>query len=239
MKKNLKTYVSGALTAAVMCTAVCAAPVYATQKVETIPASYENVKVYVDDALLTLKDVTGKVVEPFLYDGTTYLPVRGTAEAAGMEVKWDDATRSVYLTSGKGSETPAAEDTYTLKPYQKEWYYEFLPSRDEKFKMNGKYYTNGFELGVPKYAETKGYAVFKLDGKYDAFSAKIGVANSSYLEDASVTFYVDDAPVMTLQLLKDGDPQEISIPVKGGKMLKIERNDRNTDFIGFADAMLK
>ena len=42
---------------------------------------------------------TGTVDIPstVIYNGTTYLPVRGTASLAGMEVTWDGATKSVYL----------------------------------------------------------------------------------------------------------------------------------------------
>ena len=35
----------------------------------------------------------------FLYDGTTYVPVRAVCEAAGMDVSFDSATRTVELTT--------------------------------------------------------------------------------------------------------------------------------------------
>jgi hypothetical protein len=50
-------------------------------------------------------------VEPFVSDGTTYLPVRAIADALGKNVSWDNATKSVYIddasaTTDPGQQTP-------------------------------------------------------------------------------------------------------------------------------------
>ncbi len=37
--------------------------------------------------------------EPFIYNGTTYLPVRAVGEAVGKEVAWDNDTKTVTLTT--------------------------------------------------------------------------------------------------------------------------------------------
>lgn len=58
-----------------------------------IPVSYKNIKVVVDGKTLS----TDK--EPFIYDGTTYLPVRAVAEAVGKSVGWDGNTNTVTLGS--------------------------------------------------------------------------------------------------------------------------------------------
>lgn len=65
-----------------------------------IPVQYNNIKVVVDGKELS----TSK--EPFIYDGTTYLPLRAVAEAVGMNVTWDAATKTANLTSGSKVEVP-------------------------------------------------------------------------------------------------------------------------------------
>jgi hypothetical protein len=52
--------------------------------------------------------VSGASVEPFIINGTTYLPVRAVAEALGMEVRWDNTAKSVHIigTPSKASATP-------------------------------------------------------------------------------------------------------------------------------------
>lgn len=52
---------------------------------------------------ITPKDTNGKVVEPFIVDGTTYLPIRAVSEALGKDVYWNGQTNTVYI-----NENPAA-----------------------------------------------------------------------------------------------------------------------------------
>lgn len=70
---------------------------YALVESKGITASYNNVKIYIDQKLITPKDVNGNLVEPFIYNGTTYIPVRAVGEAFGKSVSWDGSTNSVYI----------------------------------------------------------------------------------------------------------------------------------------------
>lgn len=45
----------------------------------------------------TPKDANGNALTPITYEGSTYLPVRAVAEAAGIGVDWDAATQTVVL----------------------------------------------------------------------------------------------------------------------------------------------
>lgn len=65
----------------------------------TLQADYADIKVSLDGTPLTLTDATGKAVEPFAVDGTTYLPVRAVSTALGLEVGWDSETSTVVLSS--------------------------------------------------------------------------------------------------------------------------------------------
>lgn len=56
-----------------------------------IPVTYNNIKIMVDGKQLNSDK------EPFIYEGTTYLPVRAVSEAVGKNVTWDGATNTVYL----------------------------------------------------------------------------------------------------------------------------------------------
>lgn len=44
-----------------------------------------------------LKDVNGVSKDPILYNGTTYIPVRSVGEIFGINVDWDQETKSVLL----------------------------------------------------------------------------------------------------------------------------------------------
>ncbi|MDE6108531.1 MAG: copper amine oxidase N-terminal domain-containing protein [Oscillospiraceae bacterium] len=60
---------------------------------------YNDIKVTLDGQEVRLVDAGGNPVEPFIIDGTTYLPVRAVAGALGLEVGWNGETSTVILTS--------------------------------------------------------------------------------------------------------------------------------------------
>lgn len=65
--------------------------------VKKVKAAYTGTKVTLDGQTVPLKDADGKTVEPFAVDGTTYLPIRAVANALGLDVGWDQATKTVKL----------------------------------------------------------------------------------------------------------------------------------------------
>ncbi len=89
--QRAKDVVLGAVVGALL---IGAAPMaFAKVADAMVPVNYNDIKVTVDGEELK----TDK--EPFIYEGTTYLPVRAVAEAVGKEVGWDSATKTVTLTS--------------------------------------------------------------------------------------------------------------------------------------------
>lgn len=58
---------------------------------------YNNIKITMNGEEIKPTDANGNYVEPFIIDGTTYLPVRGVANALGLGVDWDGATNTVKL----------------------------------------------------------------------------------------------------------------------------------------------
>lgn len=71
-----------------------------TQATVSVSATYRDIAIIIDGVPLIPTDAAGNVVEPFLIDGTTYLPVRAISEALDLSVSWDNATSTVSLTSG-------------------------------------------------------------------------------------------------------------------------------------------
>lgn len=60
--------------------------------------------IVIDGTELICHDSSGSVIEPFVQDGTTYVPVRAIAEAFDTTVTWDQETKTVHL--GEKSGTP-------------------------------------------------------------------------------------------------------------------------------------
>lgn len=87
--QRMKDVCLGATVAALVMGAAPAA--YAKVANIDIPVMFNNIKIVVDGKELK----TDK--EPFIYEGTTYLPVRAVGEAVGKNVTWDAASKTVIL----------------------------------------------------------------------------------------------------------------------------------------------
>lgn len=222
MKKTLKGFFMGVLSTVF---AFCGV-VYASSITKNIEVTYDNIKVYKDNILCELKDSNGSVVEPFIYNGTTYMPVRGTADLAGMDVTWDGNTKSVYL----WDESPAAE-TFLMDacpPYAGQAF-------TDDFKMAGKLYS-GFSL------LRDGQALFNLNGKYTSLNMTVGPVDGycDISDKATVKIILDKKVVKTFEIDVTDYPIQISVPLNNALQMKIEYDsDYNTTMIGFGNITLK
>jgi len=91
------------------------APGFAESFKKNIEVSYSNIQIMINGKIIIPRDVNGTIVEPFIYNGTTYLPVRAVSEALDKVVGWDAATQTVYV-SEKGNvnnQAPAQVPTQT------------------------------------------------------------------------------------------------------------------------------
>ena len=110
MSKRLQGLIAGVLIGVMLSSSAA----FAKNIYETIQAVYMNVKLVVDGEEITPKDVNGNVVEPFIYNGTTYLPVRAIGEAFDKDVQWDGETATVYV----GDVVKPAKEVHLYdKPY--------------------------------------------------------------------------------------------------------------------------
>lgn len=101
--KKVGWFLSGVLTALLVMS--LASPAVAALAGKMIQV-YTGVNVYVDDVLIQPKDANGNPVEVFVYNGTTYLPIRAIGNALGKTVQWDAKTSSAFV--GKhSSDKPA------------------------------------------------------------------------------------------------------------------------------------
>ena len=59
----------------------------------------DGIGITLNGATFIPRSANGKQVSVFLYNGTTYVPVRAISEAMGMDVSFNSATRTVVLTT--------------------------------------------------------------------------------------------------------------------------------------------
>jgi hypothetical protein len=126
---KLKGFAVGFIVAALLFGA--AATVFASVGSYPLMASFASIRIFVDGKQVDPRDANGASVEPFIINGTTYLPVRAVAEALGMEVSWDSAAKSVYIGTLPVTPKPAEPTVPPAEAALKKW----LSEKGTDFKL--------------------------------------------------------------------------------------------------------
>lgn len=106
-----KSYIAGMLTMLLLCGIVATAGAKSGKVMQEL--TYRDIRVSLDGEVLDLRNAIGEKVEPFMFDGTNYLPVRALAEALGLNVAWDGKEVMVILTTPKPEVNAPTESTPT------------------------------------------------------------------------------------------------------------------------------
>lgn len=114
--KTCKSFFAGMLTMLLIVTMVGTA--YAAYGKVTKELEYRDISVTLDGKELNLTDAKGNPVEPFMFEGTNYLPVRAMAETLGLDVAWNGKTATVVLT------TPQAKQATYITKSGKKWHHD-------------------------------------------------------------------------------------------------------------------
>lgn len=107
----MKKWLSGFLTCLLLCGLVMTAGAKTGKVMQEL--TYRDIRVSLDGEVLDLRNAVGDKVEPFMFDGTNYLPVRALAEALGLNVAWDGKEVMVVLTTPEPEPAPEPEPPKT------------------------------------------------------------------------------------------------------------------------------
>ncbi|MGN1002910.1 MAG: stalk domain-containing protein [Oscillospiraceae bacterium] len=227
MKKKLSrklrcVVIALALTAALAGTAVAAGTVVT----KTIEANYMDIQIVVDGVAVTPKDANGKVVEPFISESTTYLPVRAIGEALGKQVTWDGETKTVYI-----GQVPGTQESWMTKlpPYQVNSASRVYDGTDPKafYTVGGVTKTEGITLCDNKGGTSNGrdpYVAFaQWNTNYQYESVTFTIAHCGDVNyNGTLTIYLDGNYVAEYDLKWDGGPRTITVPLNYAANLKLE-----------------
>lgn len=256
MFKQWKGFLAGVVLTAFVMGSIA---VFAGDISKTVDVIYSNIKIFIDGAEYVAKDANGNVVEPFIYNGTTYLPVRGIANAFGKDVVWDGANASIFL--GKtGQNQP---DNY-LDRIQ---YTDFMKGYGDNnlWKINGKItdsLKNDYTNGMLFYTQWYGYAIkddkdeanilidYPLNSQYKNISGKIVLPTSvdiagkkeNEINNGDVTcdvyFYGDGKLLHTAKSVTKTMAFNFNFDVKGVNTLTVKLKTSDDTYVALTDLAL-
>lgn len=229
-KLHVKSFIAGIIVTVMLSTIIFAAPVE-----NTIKIFYNNIKIYVDTVLVNPLDAAGNKVEPFIYNGTTYLPVRAVGQAIGKEVNWDGKTNSVFLGTYQGSKSSVHITELDYFNYQEDKDYRWWSWNSSVDKDNtGKQYSKGTSFS-PSYYLTAGkhYFEYLINQKYSRIKGTF-VLNYKYRDvnrPAVLKLYGDDKLIYTSNEMKAGVlPIGFDVDITGVIKLRLEVEYTNDSY---------
>lgn len=195
-----------------------------------IKVAMGGIKIYVDGNLKKPTDVNGNVVEPMIYDGTTYLPVRAlTGMLTDKEVAWDQESQTVYIgqrpdvgVKSVPIDEVEAYDTYSNGAVGA--ISSLYTGKDAQFTVLGDTYSPFNRMSL----RGGGYRVYKLDSNYDSIHGKfilpfdnLGSTAESTLQFYNVDQYGEETLIKKYST-KAGDPViDVDVNLQGCNSLEI------------------
>lgn len=226
MKRRLQGLIAGMLIGA-MLTGGIAIAANTTTLYDVI---INGVKIVVDGQKLNPTDVNGNRVEPIIYNGTTYLPVRAVANAFGKAVYWDGPNYTVYLGNMNGRlEYPTVELENMIS-------IEHKPYSTDKLTDN---YDNKYERAIWN-ARNRYKFNYLLNMKYSEFRATLYVPEGTSSDEVGYIKIVADGKTVytSPEMTKRSAPVDIVVNVKGCNDMKIEFSTVESTYQGGIDMCL-
>lgn len=216
--RRSKDTIRGFVLGVVITALIAAAPTaMATVGKKTIDVVYSDIRIVVDGKEVTPRNAGGQVVEPFSYEGTTYLPVRAAVDAitgGNKSVDWDQDTHTIYI-GGK----PAQEivDMSTMK---------FYPGDVDAFTSDPQRtcFHNRQQTITPFNRMVAPKGTILLGSKYTTLQCSFAITDESLADSTGyVTFTnADTNQVLKTVKMKHGEPPvDITVDVTGVDKLNI------------------
>lgn len=206
--KGVRTGVIVAVSLGLLGIALAARTAVAEPVARTIEA-YFGVKIVAGGRSI----ITDK--EAFIYNGSTYVPLRVVSEALGREVSWDGANYQVIIADEL---VKSVTHLGSLPPTDWDW---SSGKANQKVKLGGTDMSPALWVQSTRYKPA--HLSWALNGQHKTLEGIIGHPDRSRDEgEATITFTVDGKPVATINLLEGTEPQSFKIDVANALELRVD-----------------
>ena len=164
--------------------------------------------------------------KPFMYKGTTFVPLRFVADALGQPVKWDPKNQTVWIGQSEEATLIYPEKGIEYMNFQKgygsnEFEYHYDSVNPIKDNVGNEYssYTRLYVSGFASKDEAWSRLEFPLNGQYKSFKAKIGLTDKykNTQSELKMTISLDGVKAYEQKFVAGAFPEDVNIDVKNAK----------------------
>ncbi|QNK57100.1 NPCBM/NEW2 domain-containing protein [Paenibacillus sp. PAMC21692] len=168
--------------------------------------------------------------KPFIYNGSTYVPLRYIAENLGQKVGWDGETGTVFIgeTNGPNEEFLGERiQPMNTQVINSSWDNISLILEGNKVRDNQSNEYENYVTFLASMAVKQGESIYQdypLNGKYTSFKATVGIMKDEQDSPNIVTFVIEgDGKEVYTHNFGPGDfPENVSVNVEGIKKLTLK-----------------
>ena len=242
IKQKLKYFISGFLVSTLLFSSLT---VFGESIEKTIKVVYNQAKIYVNGNLVDLKDGNGKKVEPFVFNGTTFLPVRAISEALNQNVEWDAKNNSIYIGKAPNKQPSVWLDEMDYSDERKtSAVIDRLGDNNNDTDNAGTKHQHGLIYGtyIQSDSNSRLSRTYTLDQKYTKLTGVFALTNpfSSTDTKTMLKIYGDDRLLFASKEMTEGVmPEEVNVDVTGvTNLIIVFSGGGNNADLGFYDAGL-
>lgn len=224
-RDKMKGFAMGVATVALFGSLVGTA--FASGKLTSINVMKGGIKLFVDGKLIIPTDGNGTVVEPFIYEGTTYLPLRALSNALTNNqkpVKWDGDNSSIYIGQAPVS---AQTDISELKPYDgvaissgKDAIFKVLDKEIAPFNRLRSTSSDG--IGSFSYTYMLHSEYRSLNGQFVIPYSALGSKDSGTIKFFNVNKKGEETLIKEYSAKAGDDTLQVEVNLQGVEILKIK-----------------
>lgn len=193
---------------------------FATNAKKSIDVTYRDINLVIDEEKITPHDAAGNVVEPFIYNGTTYLPVRAVGEALGKDIDWDNNTSTVHINDKQLKEVYLYDIELAEQPDLKYFYKEEIGS-NKYIGFRAPFVPQPMNTNILKTFDD--YLVYSLNGKAEKVSGVLVCNGKDKGADFIITIFDDnEKPVLNKYLHANDSPVSFELDIKDWQKLTIK-----------------
>ena len=174
----------------------------------------EGIRIVLDGKEFTCTDANGEVVNPMIYDGTTYIPVRAVSSAFGKAVYWDGEESTVYLGKMDGKlQKPTATFEDLTNIAENRW--NFITEKNIFDNDNDGFYSKAYHYGGTGLSFSgNDCCEYLLNKKYSKFKATLFVEKGSNWSGSEEIIIVGDEEVLgEWEFTKETKPVDIELDI--------------------------
>ena len=210
------------------------APTWSSRNISVLQG---GIRVVVNGQQITPRDAQGNVVEPIIFEGTTFMPLRAISEALGYPADWNPHTTTAYI----GTRTRAPQPFLDAAPWvERNRVGGTLQVNNAT--MNGVFYPNAI---LSSHNSSAQWSRHELNRQFSTLTGVIGREDGSGALPGSITFIGDGRTLAVFSVGGDTRPQNVSVDVRGVSELEIRvqlatgGTTLHRALIGFANATIQ